>query len=763
MHVAVKNRNGVLTGAVTDEKGFYAVRVPGQDSLAVVYSLVGYQTFTCQVRPMHHSAVDVNLTPGQTLTGVTVCAKSLQSGFRSADMSRIELSMAQLRKMPAFLGERDVLRVLQLMPGVQKGTEGQTGLYVRGGGADQNLIMLDQAVVYNPSHLFGFFSPFSGDALSGVTLTKGGFPARYGGRLSSVLDMTLKEGNSDRLHGEAGIGLIASRLTLDGPLVKGRSGKAAPLTFALSARRTYYDLLMKGLAQAGVSNPLPVDYYFYDATGKLSLTINARNKILLSGYLGRDRFGSQQATNHNTTNLTWGNAVGSLQWNQQISSVLTGNLALLLSHYRLDNNTDQESTAGTSDVYSLRYRSGIRDYSLKYDLVYKPAAGHLLRLGLQSTAHRFSPSAAVTRRGDATQGALAPPIDALESGLYVDEGWQPFRWLQLTGGVRLSHYWQGSTQYRNYEPRLSLAVTVSPTLSLKTAYTGMNQYVHMLSSSSIGMPNDLWVPSTARVAPQQARQVAVGLVKNLPHAGLTVTLEGYHKSMEHVISYREGADFSLTTTRGGSTGTNWQDNVTAGRGWSYGMEAMVQKKAGRFSGWAGYTLAWTQWQFADINGGKPFYPRYDRRHDVSLVGIYELTKSITLSGTWVYGTGNALTMPQTRYSSYQLTSTDPSGASADGTPAGLQNYRLMIDYGGQKNSFRADAYHRLDLGIQFRQRRKRTERSWQFSLYNAYNRRNLFFYQLDVIAQGKDQPNRLALVRYSTFPVIPSFSYSMRF
>ena len=238
VHVAVKNRNGVLTGAVTDEKGFYAVRVPGQDSLAVVYSLVGYQTFTCQVRPMHHSAVDVNLTPGQTLTGVTVCAKSLQSGFRSADMSRIELSMAQLRKMPAFLGERDVLRVLQLMPGVQKGTEGQTGLYVRGGGADQNLIMLDQAVVYNPSHLFGFFSPFSGDALSGVTLTKGGFPARYGGRLSSVLDMTLKEGNSDRLHGEAGIGLIASRLTLDGPLVKGRSGKAAPLTFALSARRT---------------------------------------------------------------------------------------------------------------------------------------------------------------------------------------------------------------------------------------------------------------------------------------------------------------------------------------------------------------------------------------------------------------------------------------------------------------------------------------------------------------------------------------------
>jgi len=760
---------GTTTGTTTNTYGFYSLTLPKQDSVRLAYSFVGYEAILRTLPFQKDQQLNVNLQPGKDLTEVTVTSSRIEEKVSdSPQMSQIDIPISQIKKIPAFLGEKDVLKVLQLMPGVQKGSEGSTGIYVRGGGPDQNLIILDDAIVYNASHLFGFFSVFNGDALKSVELTKGGFPARFGGRLSSVIDLNMKDGNREKLHGEGGIGLISSRLTLEGPLTKNKKG-----SFLVSGRRTYLDVLAAPLIRAQSDGQTRAGYYFYDLNAKANYDLGQNDKVYLSGYFGRDRFYAKDTgTNTDGTDVGvgWGNATGTLRWNHLFSQRLFSNLSLIYSDYKFQISSDEKGRTGT-DLFSLRYSSGIRDFSLKYDFDFYPNPKHSLRFGAQTIQHRFTPSAIVLKNaGDAQFSRNIDNIDVLESGIYVEDTWRPNAFWRLNGGLRLSHFIQKQVNYLRPEPRLSVAYMLKPDLSIKASYSLMNQYVHLLSNTGIGLPTDLWVPTTDRVAPQQSEQVAAGVAKDFNKSGLSLTVEGYYKTMKNIINYREGASFLLLDDPTTAEQVRWEDNVTAGKGWSYGAEILLQKKAGRFSGWAGYTLSWTQWQFPELNGGRKFFPRYDRRHDISLVGIYELSKRITLSGTWVYGTGNALTVPQAEYRAYRhepgIRGFNTAGAGA--IIAGLFDFgSRATDYGTQRNTFRAEAYHRMDFGIQFHKQKKRHERTWEFSFYNLYNRRNPFFYQIENVsernASGQSTGSRTGLFRYSVFPIVPAFSYNFKF
>ncbi|WP_460636953.1 TonB-dependent receptor [Larkinella harenae] len=736
-------------GTSTNADGSYKIALPVKDSLVVTFSFVGYETVSRTIFPHTQQAVNIELMPGQTLTEVSVKSHTGQPKESDvAQLSRIAVSMSQLNKIPALMGEKDVLKVIQLMPGVQKGSEGNAGVYVRGGGPDQNLITVDEAVVYNPSHLLGFFSVFNGDALQHVELTKGGFPARYGGRLSSVIEMGMKEGDKEGIHGTGSVGLIASRFTLEGPLKKGKA------SFLVSARQCYLGALTR-LIPASPESGLPSRSGFGDYNAKLSFDLGANDQLYLSGYTGSDQFEAQRVSGNRALNASmgWGNTTGTLRWSHQFSNTVSAHTALIVSQYRMRVSNEEASVAQNAsaqpNVFQLNYQSNIRDISLKHDLDVAAGSRHQLRFGFQVTPHRFTPSAVVTSSVETNiSGKTNQPINVIESGVYAEDVWQPTDRWRVNAGLRVSHFWHKDAQYVRPEPRLSVGYKLPADWTIKGAYAQMNQYVHMLSSTGVGLPTDLWVPTTDRVKPQQSEQFALGLVKDFA-SDLTLTVEGYHKTMKNNISYREGASFLLTDEK-----ARWEDNVTAGKGWSYGGEVMLQKKAGRLTGWLGYTLSWTQWQFADLNGGRPFFPRYDRRHDFSVVGVYELSKRLTLSGTWVYGTGQALTVPSSRYA-VSVNNPEHTGSPFTGT----QNVK---DY-GDKNSFRAEPYHRMDLSLQFHTRKKSRESIWELSVYNAYSRRNPFYYSLESKVAVENKPSKTVLYRYSLFPVVPSISYTFKF
>ncbi|TAE22102.1 MAG: TonB-dependent receptor [Cytophagales bacterium] len=756
---------GTSTGTTTNTYGFYSLTLPVQDSVRLAYSFVGYEAVLRSISLQRDAQLNVMLTPGKLLTEVNVTANRIEEKVSDTpQMSQIDIPVSQIKKIPAFLGEKDVLKVLQLMPGVQKGSEGQTGIYVRGGGPDQNLIILDDAVVYNANHLFGFFSVFNGDALKSVELTKGGFPARFGGRLSSVIDLNMKDGNREKLHGEGGIGLIASRLTLEGPLTKSKKG-----SFLVSGRRTYLDVLAAPIIAAASEGDVKAGYYFYDFNAKANYDLGQKDKIYLSGYFGRDRFYARVKDEGSNNGLFWGNATSTLRWNHLFSQKLFANLSLIYSDYKFQIFSEETSRFNPADQFSLRYTSGIRDLSIKCDFDYYPSPQHSIRFGAQTIAHRFTPSALVVKNaGDLDFNRKIDDINVQESGAYIEDSWRPTDRWRLNGGLRLSHFVHKEVNYLRPEPRLSVAYKLKADLSLKGSYSLMNQYVHLLSNTGLGLPTDLWVPTTDRVAPQQSEQVALGLAKDFNRSGLSLTVEGYYKTMNNIINYKEGASFLFLDDPLSADQVRWEDNVTAGRGWSYGAEFLLQKKTGRFSGWAGYTLSWTQWQFAELNGGRTFFPRYDRRHDISLVGIYELSKRITLSGTWVYGTGNALTVPLAEYSAPQHNPSIRQVANSNRFVASLFDVgRSVTDYGSQRNTFRAEAYHRFDFGIQFHKQKRRHERTWEISFYNLYNRRNPFYYSIEPVseknAQGQNVTTRTGLFRYSVFPIVPAFSYNFKF
>lgn len=742
-------------GTVTNNYGFYSLSLP-EGTHDVIFSYVGYQTVSIQISFDQNRELDVNLTGSITLSEVTITAEEIIRNSENSQMSMVVLPVQQIKNIPALLGEKDVFKALQLMPGVQKGSEGSSGLYVRGGGPDQNLIILDDAPVYNASHLFGFFSIFNGDALKSIELTKGGFPARYGGRLSSVIEMTMKDGNKTKLSGEAGIGLISSRLLLEGPIIKEKA------SFIISGRRTYIDALVRPL--------MPKDekfgYYFYDLNAKVNYDFGRKDKLYLSGYFGRDKFSIVDRNNYYDPNgqnqssskagLYWQNATSTIRWNHLFNNKVFANTSAIFSRYNLTIFDEEKDNSGT---YSLKYYSGIRDFALKYDLEYHVSPVYMLRTGIQTTQHRFTPSAIVEKDSQALLNFNKKTIyDSFESGLYAENQFNFGGKAQLNAGIRLSHFAVDGEQYFAPEPRMSFNFIIKEGFSAKVAFAEMNQYIHLLSNTGIGLPTDLWVPSTARVKPQNSRQISAGLARDLNNPGLSITLEGYYKWSKNILGYKPGASFMLIDDPSEARNFTWQDNVTAGKAQSYGGELLIHKKTGRFSGWIGYTLSWTKLKFDEINFGEYFWAKYDRRHDLSVVAIYEINPRVTLSGTWVYGTGNAITLPQGEFPAF---TTDPIGNLIGDHSSGYYNYTQTVTDYGSVNSYRIKAYHRMDLAVQFHKQMKRWERTWELGLYNAYSRKNPFFYFIE--DEYSDNGSKSTLKQVSIFPIIPSVSYNIKF
>ncbi|MFT4032201.1 MAG: TonB-dependent receptor [Siphonobacter sp.] len=730
-------------GTTANTYGYYAIQLGGRQRVTVVFSAVGYEKV--RLSAAGNNQLNVSLRPlAQQLQEVQVKEESLALPA----MSQVQIPLQQIKNLPVMLGEKDVIKAIQFLPGVQKGMEGSTALYVRGGGPDQNLILLDEAPVYNANHLFGFFSVFNGDALKSVNFWKGGFPARYGGRISSVIDLQMKEGSREKFHGEGGIGLLASRLTLEGPIKKGKS------SFLLSGRRTYFDAFTVPFTKREDSY---FHYYFYDLNAKLNFDLGPKDKLFVSGYSGSDYLKTidqverQTSSVYASTLLTWGNATGTIRWNHLFSPKLFANTTFLLTDFKFklaDELKRSYSDGRKTDSYTS-YQSAIRDYSLKIDLDYFPHAHHTIKYGGLFTYHQYQPRAFTLT--DAVAGENQHTIQQLDNqefAVYAEDTWQARPNFSVNGGLRASGLHTTDKTYLFAEPRLSLGYRLTSTLQAKASYARMNQFVHLLSNTGAGLSTDLWVPVTKTLRPQQADQFAIGLTKTFPKSGLVLSVDSYRKYLRNIVAYKEGADFLIMG--GGVSELKWEDNVTTGRGWSYGTELLIQKNVGRLTGWLGYTLSWTINQFDELNNGKRFFPRQDRRHDLSLVLSYKASNKIRLSANWTYATGNALTVPV----GYYLV---PQGLPDGSNPT----YNIPMEYFGSRNSFRAEPYHRLDLGIQFHKQKRWGERYWEINLFNAYNRRNPFYYYVKTTSGGF--AGIIDLKKKSLWPIIPSVSYNFKF
>lgn len=748
-------------GTATNTYGFFSLTLPAAaDTSRLLVSYLGYQRQLLPVRLDKSRTLDVRLQPASSeLTAVEIVGTKQERIAETTRMGTVNIPLNQIKAVPALFGERDVLKVLQLLPGVQSGGEGQNGLYVRGGSPDQNLILLDGTPVYNASHLFGFFSVFNADALNNVELVKGGFPARYGGRLSSVLDMSMKEGNAQEFHGEGGIGLIASRITLEGPIKKDTA------SFIISARRTYIDVLARPLINlAMASEGIPYDerptigYFFHDLNAKVNWKLGRRDRLYLSAYTGRDKFYARIKDNYNNSSdeyskmksgLGWGNLTSALRWNHILNDRLFVNTHLTFSRYQFDVGIEQEDRRRNGNdlrttKYALQYLSNIRDWTIKSDFDYVPVPEHYIRFGGQYVWHQFRPGAAQAKSNDPDDNInfnVGSRTHAQEMNLYAEDDYKLTDRLKINGGVRLNGFLVRGTFYPSIEPRLSGRYLLSDDWSLKASYARTTQYIHLLTNSGIGLPTDLWVPATPKVKPQKAQQVALGAARNVrfKDEDYELSLETYYKPMQRLIEYREGASFL------GTTDSNWEDKVTSGKGWAYGAEVFVQKKTGRTTGWIGYTLAWSKRRFPDLNQGRIYPYKYDRRHDASLVVIHQLTPTLRLSGTFVYGTGNAITLSR---GTYMLS----------------PEFGQFDDY-GPRNSYRMRSYQRLDLDLSQTKKKKWGEIVNSFSVYNAYSRRNPYFMYFQPGYQDPmtGQTRKPTYKQVSLFPILPSFSKSFRF
>jgi hypothetical protein len=737
------------TGTTTNNYGFYSITLPESDSLLIIFSYVGFTPQRATIGFHDNTDLNISLRNNNVLSEVTITGQRSELPSQSPGMSNIKINTAQVKNVPSLLGEKDVLKVIQLMPGVQKGSEGMSGFYVRGGGPDQNLIILDDAIVYNVSHLFGFFSVFNGDALKSVELTKGGFPARFGGRLSSVLEMTMKEGNKEEWHGNGGIGLISSRVTIEGPLKKGKS------SVLISGRRTYADLFLRPLLKSlKVEN---TGYYFYDLNAKINYDFGRNNKLYLSGYFGKDKYYYKNKNSFHNEDLgfLWGNATGTLRWNHLFSSKIFGNTSAIFSNYNFD--IYEEDWDKKNDIkYTAEFYSGIQDFSLKYDLDIIPAVNHWIKAGVLSTFHRFTPQAFVkthTMRNINLKDNEV--INGIESGVYAEDTWKPFQRLKINDGIRFSHFVSSGRQYHFFEPRLSAAWMVKNGLAAKASFSSMNQFVHLISGTGISLPTDLWVPTTARIRPQHSDQLALGFAKDIFRPALSISIEGYMKKMNNVLAYKQGATFLDLDSPDSGIGIKWENNVTSGKSWSSGIEFLLEKKEGKLTGWIGYTLSKTMMQFDSLNYGRKFPAKYDRRHDISIAATYKLNNRITISGTWVYGTGNSVTIPESLYlAPIHMKNMSPYFVRN-------QNYSDPVYDYGEMNNFRVKAYHRLDLGISFHKQKRWGQRIWDFSVYNVYNRKNPYYYYPETRSENEKTYGILRQV--SLFTIIPSFTYSFEF
>ncbi|MFY9151489.1 MAG: TonB-dependent receptor [Prolixibacteraceae bacterium] len=745
-----------LKGTITNNYGFYSLTLP-KGQYKITCSYVGYQSVLLDLNLKKDTVIDFRLSSQIELDEITVQGEKTESKLTSSQMSKAEISIEKVQSLPAFLGEADVIKTIQLLPGVQSGTEGTSGLYVRGGGPDQNLILLDDVPVYNAEHLFGFFSVFNPDAIKTVSFYKGGFPARFGGRLSSVLDIRMKDGNDQELHGNFSIGLISSKLNLEGPLVKGKT------TFNFSARRTYADLLARPIISKSSDGEGMGGYYFQDLNMKVSHKFSDKSRIYLSAYTGLDKAFARNDSKYDQNNerwqtkdkfsLDWGNITTALRWNYLFSNKLFANTTLTYSRYLFDvqEKTTERNLTTNKDGYNfgLNYRSGIEDLGFKMDFDYFPASNHRMKFGGSIIDHTFKPGIlaykeaedAATSKIDTTFGN--PNIRAQEIYAYLEDNIELGSRLSVNMGLHASGFNVDDKFYASLQPRISARFMASDRVSLKAAYSKMSQNIHLLSSSTISLPTDLWLPTTKKVKPQTSHQFALGGVYQI-NSAFDFSVEGFYKTMENLLEYKEGASFLGATT-------GWEDKVEMGKGRSYGMEMLLQKNTGKTTGWLGYTLSWADRQFDNLNFGERFYARYDRRHDISLVVTHHFSKRFDVGLTWVYGTGNAVTVPTQNIQQAQI--------------PGSYYWPDTYEYFGERNNYRMPSYNRMDVGFNFHKQKKHGIRTWNISLYNAYSRQNPFFIYFESTSDQEynQTGNSKVLKQISLFPIIPSVSYSFKF
>ena len=781
-------------GSVSNVYGFYSLTVP-KGSSRLIYSYVGYTTQKLAIALTKDTIINIRLRESTELGEVTVIGNRTELGVQGSQMSAIEIPISQIKSVPSLFGETDVLKALQLLPGVKAGTEGTAGFYVRGGGPDENLLLLDGVPVYNVNHMFGFVSIFNADAIKNVTLYKGSFPARFGGRLSSVVDIRMKDGDNKTYHGNVTVGIISSKINLEGPLFNENT------TFNFSARRSYADLLIQPIIAAAASQngsgKASAGYYFYDLNAKISHKFSDKDRLYLSTYMGDDVIyanlqesftdlsnGSQSS--RLKMNWNWGNLISALRWNHVINNKLFMNTTAAFTRYRFyvgigteNNTTITTPPSVSSEAITVGYKSGIEDISTKVDFDWTPLNNHDIKFGGSYIFHTFSPGVTIAQvkitENSTTQSrdtAIGDRnVTSHETLAYFEDNISLGSVVKVNVGLHYSNFFVQQEFYQSLQPRIGLRVLLNNNLSLKAGFATMSQYIHLLSNSNISLPTDLWVPVTKRIAPMRSQQISAGAFYNLLNI-VDLSLEGYYKNMENLIEYQDGASFL-----GSSTG--WEDKVYMGRGWAYGVELLAQKTVGKTTGWIGYTWSKTERLFDRpnqvLNDGVAFPAKYDRRHDLSIVVSHKFSDRIDVAATWVYNTGSCGTLalqnyggtdvPQSQGNNFYGYTSYPSGK---GTVTTVTNpINTTLPYVSSRNNFRYDSYHRLDFGVNFNKQKKHGRRTWNISVYNVYNQLNPFLTTVTsktvVNPSNGEITSRNALTQISLFPIIPSVSYTYKF
>jgi hypothetical protein len=730
-------------GTATDAQGRYRLALPA-GSQQVTVSFVGYVPQTITVSRSQQRDFQLAPSPGELGEVVVQGQQTLKQKLESTQMGVEHLTIRESKLLPALFGEVDILKTLQLKPGVQSGGEGSSGLFVRGGSSDQNLVLLDNALVYNPNHLFGLFSVFNSDAVQSVDLYKSGFPAQFGGRLSSVIDVKLREGSREQFTVTGGIGLIASRLSVEGPLGRGRAGQPAKGSFIVSGRRTYFDVFTRALNRANASDdtyrPIP-DYYFHDFSAKANYSLGEKDQVFFTGYLGRDVFGFNSFGDF-AADFAWGNTLGTLRWQHTFSPRLTANTQVGLTSYRY-------ALGSSFDILSFGLTSAIRDVNARTDFDYLPEDGrHVIKFGASFTQHAFEIGRLQVESDDnslALDNNISYP--AQEAGLYASDNWKVSEQLQAELGLRLSGFGSVGQVYGGLEPRAAVRYALTPSVSLKANYALMYQYAHLVNNTGASLPTDIWYPTRLNVRPQRSQQVSTGVSWLLGGGKFLLTNEVYYKWSANQIDFRDGAQIYANP--------NLNQEFLFGRGWSYGNELYLEKKEGKTTGWIGYTLAWAWRQFPPqngtdgINGGRPYYPSYDRRHNLNVVVLHQLSPRVSLTASFVYTSGAPTTLPAGRFPLQNV----PGGDLA------------LAPVYPDRNTYRLIPYHRLDLGVVWKLKPVRfgTERDLTFSVYNAYDRRNAYFIYFEPQRNQADQITGLRAQQVSLFPIIPSVTYNFKF
>jgi outer membrane receptor for ferrienterochelin and colicin len=706
-------------GTTCNPFGFFSISLATTDTVEVHITAMGYVSKKVQLVPGDDPRIISLDKATEELETVELINKPLFTEI--TQMSEAQFQAEFTKRTPSFLGEPDILKTVQALPGVQGGMEGASGLFIRGGSVDQNLLLLDGVPVYNASHLFGLFSVFNADAIKNVSLIKGGFPARYGGRLSSVLSIDMKEGNLQEYHGNAAVGLIASRFSLEGPILKNK------MSFMVSGRRTYWDILARSITDISTFS-----YYFNDVNAKVNYIISPKDRLYASFYSGGDVLklsAELVGGDDDAVRINWGNKTGALRWNHLHNDNLFSNLTATYSRYSF--NTAVHYLQDRQEV-NIDYRSSIQDLGLKYDFEYQRYVAHKIRFGLSYLFHQTRPNSLLA--SEVPEISNLGGVNGNDWFLYVEDDWALTPTLKLNAGLHYSAYLVEKRMYHYPQPRLSARYLLGEQWSVKASYANMAQFIHLLTSEGAGLPTDLWVSSTAQIKPQTSNQLAFGSFHQFGEGDWEVSAEVYHKWMDQLIAYKDGASFL--------TSADWQNAVeTDGKGWAYGLELFLKRLEGNTTGWIAYTWSKSERQFSNLNNGERYPFKYDRRHNINVVLNHKFSERFDMGLNWKFATGQAFTLPTSTY--YLL---DP-----------VTNQPVLYTDYSERNSYRYPAYHRLDLSMNFRKKLDWAERTWNISIYNVYNRQNAFYIDVTFL-DGKAVAEQTSL-----FPFLPSISYVLDF